>query len=148
ECLERFDEAHREARRAEALEPAGRLTAIVGAWPYIGERRFDEAIAQLQRVIQLDKKFTDGHFYLFLCYEAQSNYVAAIEEFKTACLMSGLDATRVSRGLRPWSGGRACLHDSRYSLGSKSCNHLKSARSAGPAAGRGPNSVLFGHRQR
>jgi tetratricopeptide (TPR) repeat protein len=98
ECLERFEEAHREARRAEALEPPGslRLTAIVGAWPYIGERRFNGAIAQLQRVMQLDKRFANGHFYLWLCYEAQSNYVAAIEEFRQAGLMFGLDEKQVT----------------------------------------------------
>ena len=96
--LERFEEAHREAQRAEALEPPGsaRVTAIVGAFPYIGERRFDGAIAQLQRGMELDKRFANGHFYLWLCHEAQSNYVAAIDEFKQAGLIFGLDAAQVT----------------------------------------------------
>jgi serine/threonine protein kinase len=88
--LERFDEAHRQAEIAEQLEPpdAARVTAIVGAFPYMGERRYDRAIAQLQKVVELDPNFYWGRNYLATCYEAQSNFVAAIEESKKADLLS------------------------------------------------------------
>jgi tetratricopeptide (TPR) repeat protein len=90
-CLERFDESHREAQRAEALEPPGslRVTAIVGAFPYIAERRLDRAIAQLQQVLELDKRFSEGLFYLGLCYEGQSNYLAAIDAYEAEAKWSG-----------------------------------------------------------
>jgi serine/threonine protein kinase len=96
--LERFDEAHREAQLAEQLEPpeAFRLTAIVAAFPYIGERRFDGAIAQFQKVLALDRNFSRGHSDLAGCLEAQSNYLAAVEEFRTADLLAGHDPVRVT----------------------------------------------------
>jgi tetratricopeptide (TPR) repeat protein len=97
-CLERFEEAHREARRAEALEPPGsvRVTAIIGAFPYISERRFDDAIAQLQRALDLDKRFGSGLFHLGLCYEAKSNYLAAIEAYEAATKWFRPDSGRLT----------------------------------------------------
>jgi tetratricopeptide (TPR) repeat protein len=96
--LERFDEAHREAQLAEQLEPpeAFRLTAIVAAFPYMGERRFDGAIAQFQKVLALDRNFSRGHNDLAGCLEAQSNYLAAVEEFRTADMLAGHDPVRVT----------------------------------------------------
>ena len=96
--LERFDEEHREAQLAEQLEPteAFRLTAIIAAFPYIGERRFDGAIAQFQKVLALDRNFSRGHNDLGGCLEAQSNYLAAVEEFRTADLLAGHDPVRVT----------------------------------------------------
>src|SRR5205085_378002 len=96
--LERFDEAHRQAQLAEQLEPPGafRLTGIVAVFPYMGERRFDGAIAQIEKVLALDRNFGAGHNYLGQCYEAQSNYLAAIEEFRTADLLAGNNPVRVN----------------------------------------------------
>ena len=83
--LGRTDEARREAQRAEELEPSAsqRATAIIGTWPFIADRRFDLAIAQLQRVLELDRNFAWGHLYLGECYEVQSNYVAALDEYRS-----------------------------------------------------------------
>ena len=94
----RTAEARAEAQRAEALEPPGsaRVTAIIGAWPFVAERRFDLAIQQLQRVMELDRNFTSGHLHLAQCYDAQSNYAAAIEEFKNFALLIGQDRTRIA----------------------------------------------------
>ena len=96
--LERFDEAHREAQVAESLEPpeAARVSAIVAAFPYQGERRFDRAIAQLQKVLELDRNFAGGHDNLGDCYEAASNYIAAIEEYRTAELLQGNNPDKVN----------------------------------------------------
>jgi len=96
--LERFDEAHREAERAEALQPpeAERVTAIVAAFPYMGERRFDGAIKQLRRVLDLDEQFGYGHNFLGWCYEWQSNYLAAIQENRKALVELGEDPGRVA----------------------------------------------------
>ena len=94
----RTEEARREGHWAAALEPPGseRVAAIVASWPYVAERRFDLAIAQLQRVLELDRNFAWGHSYLADCYEAQSNYVAAIEESRTNARLLGKDSARVA----------------------------------------------------
>jgi hypothetical protein len=90
--LERFPEAHQQAEIAEQLEPpqAYRVTAIIAAFPYMGERRFDRAIPQLQKVVNADPNFFFGRNYLVNCYEAQSNYLAAIAESEACDLLSHL----------------------------------------------------------
>jgi hypothetical protein len=93
--LERYEEAHREARRAEELEPAARVTAVVAAWPFMKERRFDLALAQLQRLMEQDRNFAEGHYWMGFCYEAQSNYVAAINEFEAADSLYGTHLANV-----------------------------------------------------
>jgi serine/threonine protein kinase len=94
----RTAEAEREGQRAVALEPpeAARVSAIAAAWPFIAERRFDGAIAQLQKVLEMDRNFAAGHNYLGDCYDGQSNYLAAIEEYKTGALCSGKDPAAVN----------------------------------------------------
>ena len=84
----RIDEAKREAQHSQRIAPTARTTAVVAAWPFIAARQLDQAIAQLQRAIKLDENFVVTHGYLGMCYEAQSNYLAAIEEFEIADLLS------------------------------------------------------------
>ena len=86
-------QAEREGKRAQALDPpeAARVSAIAAAWPFIAERRFDLAITQLKQALELDENFGAGHAYLGDCYDAQSNYVAAIEEYRTDALHSSQD---------------------------------------------------------
>jgi tetratricopeptide (TPR) repeat protein len=95
----RIDEAKRIGHRAQELEPpySRRVTAIFASWPFLAERRFDLSIAQVQRVLELDQKFTSGYLYLGDCYEAQSNYLAAIEAYeKTADLWMEKDRARIN----------------------------------------------------
>jgi serine/threonine protein kinase len=96
--LGRTAEARREGQRAEQLEPPGskRVTALIAAFPLMAERRHDEVIRQLRGVLELDKNFAYGHCFLAECYEAKSNYVAAIEEFRIFCQFTSQDPVRVA----------------------------------------------------
>ncbi len=96
--LGRTEEARRESQKADQLSPpaVARVSAIVAAWPYIAERRFDLAIAQLQRTIELDRNFPEGHHFLGVCYEAASNYLAAIEEWRTLDSLAGEDPAKIA----------------------------------------------------
>jgi tetratricopeptide (TPR) repeat protein len=114
----RTAEAEREGKRAQELEPGvdgRRISAIGAAWPFIAERRFDRAIDQLQQVVKLDWKFAAGHEYLGDCYLAQSNYLAAIEEYRTCALLSHQDPARIAeiydalRHAYQTEGEQACL---------------------------------------
>src|SRR5262249_15069645 len=68
----RTEEARREGHQAEALEPPGseRVAAIVASWPYVAERRFDLAVAQFRRLLDLDPNFVYGRYYLGDCYDS------------------------------------------------------------------------------
>jgi serine/threonine protein kinase len=92
----RIDEAQRTGRRAQDLQASSRVTAVMAAWPFMAARRFDLAAEQLRRCLDLDSDFPIGLHYLARCYEAQSNYVAAIEEFKKFELESGGDPAKVA----------------------------------------------------
>ena len=93
----RVQEAHREGQLSAKQSPVSqRASAIIASWTFTAERRFDLAIAELKQVLELDRNFASGHYYLGDCYGATSNYVAAIEEYKTADLLSGKDPARVA----------------------------------------------------
>jgi serine/threonine protein kinase len=101
--LGRTEEAKRQAQQSQELDPTARISAMIGSWPLMAERRYDLAIAQLQRIVDLDKNFAEVHEFLGKCYEAQSNYLAAIEEFRKGDLLRGGDPSRMAatyEGLR------------------------------------------------
>jgi serine/threonine protein kinase len=85
----RAEEAQPHAQRSLELEPTARTTALAAAWPFFAARQFDRAIAQAKRVLELDENFAEAHGFLGRCYEAQSNYLAAIKEFKKTDLLQG-----------------------------------------------------------
>jgi serine/threonine protein kinase len=94
--LGRTEEAKVQAQQAQEIDPIARTSALVASWPLIAERHYDLAIAQLQRVIELDRNFAETHQFLGKCHEAQSNYLAAIEDFRTGDLLEGGDPARVA----------------------------------------------------
>jgi hypothetical protein len=89
----RTEEARREGQQAEMLEPSGgaRVAAIVASWPLIAERRFDLAIAQLQKAMDLDGNFAVGYDFLAKCYEAKGDYTQALEVWHRQDLRTGND---------------------------------------------------------
>jgi len=94
--LERFPEAHREAQRAEEVETSAskRASAIIDTWVFIGERRFDLAVARLKQVLELDENFAWGHLYLASCYQEQTNYLASLDEFEKYDVLASQDAAK------------------------------------------------------
>jgi tetratricopeptide (TPR) repeat protein len=94
--LGRTEDAKRQALRSQELDPTARTSALVASWPLIAQRRYDLAIAQLQRLVELDRHFSEAHEFLGKCYEAQSNYLAAIEEFKKGDLLLSGDPSKVT----------------------------------------------------
>ena len=93
----RSKEARREAEWTATLPPVSRrASAIFAACSFMAERRFDAAVVELKQVLDLDPNFAWGYSNLGDCYEAQSNYVAAIEAFKKAATLSGLPLDKVA----------------------------------------------------
>jgi tetratricopeptide (TPR) repeat protein len=56
---------------------------------YTEARQLDEAIAQLQRAIAMDKNFARAHAYLANAYLAKERYEDAIAEYEKANVLSG-----------------------------------------------------------
>ena len=94
--LGRTKEAHYQIERSLEVDPTARTTTIVASWPFVAERKFDQAIKQLRRAIELDEYFPEVHSWLARCYEAQGTYSPAIQEFRTFELLDGSDSNHVN----------------------------------------------------
>ena len=87
--VERFEECFAETARAHALEPAYLMGGVdVGLRLYEG-RRYGEAIAPIQKILEFNLDFLPGHRYLGQVYEAKAMYREAISEFLKALELSG-----------------------------------------------------------
>jgi tetratricopeptide (TPR) repeat protein len=64
------------------------MNTFMGATLYYAGR-YDEAIDQCRRTIEMDPNFAVAHWHLGLAYEEKQVFDAAIEEFKKATSLSG-----------------------------------------------------------
>jgi len=112
--LGRPDDAHRQAERSHELDPAARTSGVVAAWPYFAARQFDQAIAQLQSVLKLEKDFPAANNFLARCYEAQSNYLDAIKIWEKADLETCPNTNRVIAGYKALRHAFEIGHDRGY----------------------------------
>jgi TolB-like protein/Tfp pilus assembly protein PilF len=84
----RFDEAIAEGKRAQELDP---LSLIINAdlgYDYIYARRYDQAIEQLRKTIEMDQSFYYAHRLLGQAYELKGSFPEAFAEYQTAGRMS------------------------------------------------------------
>ena len=91
----RFDEALREARRAQELDPLS-LSGNTMMGINLGlARRDDEAIPWFRRVLDMDPTFLRAHFGLGLSLVHQKRYDEAITELQKAVELSGGGAAQL-----------------------------------------------------
>jgi len=76
----RSDEGIVAARRAEELDPLSAIISADTGFDLILARRYDEAIAQLQRTLLLDATFYYTHYLLGWAYYEKGMYQQAISE--------------------------------------------------------------------
>jgi serine/threonine protein kinase/tetratricopeptide (TPR) repeat protein len=82
--LGRFDEALREIRTAQQLDPLSLIiNANVGYTLYF-DRRYDEAIAELQKTMDLDPDFALTYQILGYAYGQKGDYEQSINSFEKA----------------------------------------------------------------
>src|SRR5437773_1483556 len=76
-------------KKALELEPASLvMNTFMGATLYYAGR-YDEAVEQCRRTLQMDPNFAVAHWHLGLVYEQKQLLDAAIEEFRKAISLSG-----------------------------------------------------------
>jgi DNA-binding winged helix-turn-helix (wHTH) protein/TolB-like protein/TolA-binding protein len=85
----RFDEAVAEIERAERVDPLSLVINAVRAWILYLSRRYDEAIEQAKRTIDMDAGFPLPHYYLGLAYLARGRHADAAEELRKSSAMYG-----------------------------------------------------------
>ncbi len=87
--MSRFDEARREIKRAQELDP---LSPIIGSVAGLNEyfaRNPERAIAQLRSVIELEPNFAPAHGYLSLGYEITNKTNEAFAEQMKSMELNG-----------------------------------------------------------
>ncbi|MFY9555001.1 MAG: protein kinase [Blastocatellia bacterium] len=92
----RFDEAFAQIKRAQELEPLSLPINTNLGWLLHLARRYDEAIEQYLKTIDLDEGFGLAHRRLGQTYEQNQMYTQAVAEFQKAVALSGEDVELLS----------------------------------------------------
>jgi len=93
-AMGRSDEAISEIHRAQELDPLSLITNAAEGFINYYAHRYDQATAQLQKLLELDEHFWPARWFLGRAYVAQGNYREAIAEFEKARTLPG-DSTGV-----------------------------------------------------
>jgi TolB-like protein/DNA-binding winged helix-turn-helix (wHTH) protein/Flp pilus assembly protein TadD len=86
--LGQFDAGVSEADRAHALDPLNLMLGIDVGMRLYWARRYKEAIAPIQKTLELDSNFRVAHRFLGQVYEQNGMYEAAIAELRRAAKLS------------------------------------------------------------
>lgn len=98
-CLGRHSEAIAALRRATDLDPLSAiLSTSLGRHGYLLARRYDEAVQQYQKTLEIDPSFWLVHRFLGWAYLLQGRIAEAIDEFATARHLNDDSVTFASLG--------------------------------------------------
>ena len=101
----RLPEALAEARRAHELDPLNPEVATARAWALYVARRYDEAIAVMQKSLDLEPGLAHGHMLLALPLAGKGSYAEALAEARKMAALAG-DAPNFA-GILGYIAGRA-----------------------------------------
>jgi DNA-binding winged helix-turn-helix (wHTH) protein/TolB-like protein/Tfp pilus assembly protein PilF len=85
----RFDQAIREAERAQELDPLSLSSNTSMAFAFLMSRQYDRAIGQSRLSLELDPDYLSAHILLGFAYVHKKIYREAISEFQKARAVSG-----------------------------------------------------------
>ena len=105
----RYDEALREIKRAQTIEPLSPEAGVTAAFIYRKLGDLESSISESKRVIALDPTYPVAHLTLGFAYLSRGHYEEAIAEFEKAVDLSGRASYAVSTlgGAYATSGRRA-----------------------------------------
>jgi len=86
-----------EIERAREIEPLSAITNSTLGWLYYGARRFEKAVQQFRRTVELDENFAATHFCSGMVQAQLGKYKEAIAEYERAKALGG--TVHVVRGL-------------------------------------------------
>jgi TolB-like protein/tetratricopeptide (TPR) repeat protein len=89
---ERLNEALAEIERANVLDPLSRIISTDHGRILYVSRRYDEAIAQLHRTLELDPDFATAHDWLGIAHLAKGEDSAGLAEVEAAVRLTGRQA--------------------------------------------------------
>ena len=95
-AMGRLDEALALGKRREEIDPLSLINSTLVGRTLSFERQYDQAIAQLRRVLDTDANFAQAHLYLGLAYEQEGRFEEASAEFQKGSSLSGGDPRMTS----------------------------------------------------
>jgi TolB-like protein/Flp pilus assembly protein TadD len=107
DVMGRHEEAIKEARRAQELDPVSPIISLHAAQTLYFARRYQEARRALERTLELSPDFYLPRFYLGLVYLQGRQFEKSIAELKAAATLSrGDDETMATLGYAYAASGR------------------------------------------
>ena len=88
-AMGQLNDALEEMQRAEKLDPVSLHVIADRGWFLFYARRPDEAIAQLQKALEMDSSFGMAHVVLGYAYEQKGVFDQAIAEFQKGATLTG-----------------------------------------------------------
>jgi len=85
----RSEQAIASLKRAQQLDPLSMIINTEVGRQLLHARRYDEAIEEGRKALEMDPNFARGHWYLGLAYEQRAMYQEAIAEFQKGFDLSG-----------------------------------------------------------
>ena len=104
--MRRYDEAVREIRRAEQLDPLSLIIIAELGGVYADAGRLDEAVAECSRALALEPEFAFGHYVLAGAYLKQRRFDDAAREAMVAWELGRDPRSLVRVGLSEAAAGR------------------------------------------
>lgn len=93
----RFEEANYEMNRTRELDPISVINTSMAWHVYFCARRYDKAIQVIEEALYMNPSFFPAHGQLLSSWEQAGDYRKAIEEFRQARLLSGMDQKSVEQ---------------------------------------------------
>jgi len=108
-AMGRLPESLAEVTRAEELDPLSLIISTNVGWVLYFNRRYDEAVVQYRKALEMDPHFARARTRLGIAYLAKHENAAAIRELETAVHESGDDPyiSGVLGGAKAISGDRS-----------------------------------------
>jgi tetratricopeptide (TPR) repeat protein len=100
-AMGRFDEATREIRRAQELDPLSLIINAIGGWVLRFAREYDQAIEQFQKTLEMDPDFRPAHAYLGSAYFEKGMYKEALAKFELTENILGIGRVYAKMGKIP-----------------------------------------------
>ena len=85
----RFDEAFREWRRGQELDPLSLVIRAATGWSYFYARRYDDALREARKALEMDPTFVIALRVLGLVHGETSRFEESIQAFRKAVDFSG-----------------------------------------------------------
>lgn len=76
-------------KRAQELEPLSLFLSLSLGWAYYFARRYDEALRQSAKVLEMDPNFGFAYWHQGMVFIQQQNFTEAINAFRKAISLSG-----------------------------------------------------------